>query len=132
MRQNLLCLLIAFAVSLIGGAAAAHAFLSQAVPAVGATVATSPPALRLTFSEPIEPLFSGVAVRAASGGAVAAGAASVDPQNPVVLVLPLPPLAPGRYRVDWHVVSVDTHRTEGSFEFEVRRRPDRRQACTPR
>jgi hypothetical protein len=35
------------------------------------------------------------------------------------LVLPLPPLAPGRYRVRWHVVSVDTHRTEGEFGFEV-------------
>jgi len=31
----------------------------------------------------------------------------------------LPQLKPGRYRVRWHVVSVDTHRTEGSFEFSV-------------
>jgi methionine-rich copper-binding protein CopC len=34
-------------------------------------------------------------------------------------VLALPPLAPGRYRVRWHVVSVDTHRTEGEYSFSV-------------
>ena len=40
-------------------------------------------------------------------------------ETAAALVLPLPRLAPGRYRVRWHVVSVDTHRTEGSFEFSV-------------
>jgi len=29
-------------------------------------------------------------------------------------------LAPGRYTVRWKVLSVDTHRTEGSFSFEVK------------
>nr|WP_280113455.1 copper resistance protein CopC [Methylobacterium nodulans] len=31
-----------------------------------------------------------------------------------------PRLPPGIYRVTWHVVSVDTHRTQGSFTFEIR------------
>jgi copper resistance protein C len=31
----------------------------------------------------------------------------------------LKPLSPGTYRVRWHVLSVDTHRTEGSFTFHV-------------
>jgi len=31
----------------------------------------------------------------------------------------VPPLAPGRYRVKWHVLSVDTHVTEGDFTFTV-------------
>jgi len=34
-------------------------------------------------------------------------------------VLNLPPLTPGHYKVSWHVVSVDTHRTEGSFSFDI-------------
>ncbi len=38
----------------------AHAHLKQQQPAANATVATSPEALTLTFSEGIEPAFSGV------------------------------------------------------------------------
>ena len=45
--------------------------------------------------------------------------AIVDPGNDKQLVLTLPPLVPGRYRVHWHVVSVDTHRTEGEYSFAV-------------
>jgi len=102
-------------------AALAHAFLDHAEPPVGATIAAAPTALRLYFSEPIEPVFSGVTLAGADGQPVATGAASIHPQNRAALVLPLPPLSPGRYRVSWHVVSTDTHRTEGSYEFEVRR-----------
>jgi copper resistance protein C len=28
-------------------------------------------------------------------------------------------LSPGTYRVRWHALSVDTHKTEGSFTFRV-------------
>jgi hypothetical protein len=31
----------------------------------------------------------------------------------------LKPVGPGTYRVSWHVVSVDTHPTEGNFTFRV-------------
>ena len=34
----------------------------------------------------------------------------------------LKPLTPGRYRVVWRVVSVDTHKTNGTFPFRVRPR----------
>ena len=50
---------------------------------------------------------------------IATGPATIDPQNPMELVLKLPPLAPGHYKVRWHVVSVDTHRTEGAFSFDI-------------
>ena len=53
------------------------------------------------------------------GRPIATGAAVVDPGNDKQLVLLLPPLTPGRYRVHWHVVSVDTHRTEGEYSFTV-------------
>ena len=98
----------------------AHAFLDHAVPPVGGTVAAAPAEIRLFFSEAVEPAFSGVAVSGADGRPVATGRAAVDPSNRSALVLPLPPLPPGRYKVSWHVVSVDTHRTEGDFTFEIR------------
>jgi len=105
--------------TLMPGAAWAHAFLDHAVPAVGAAVSAPPSTLQLFFSEPIEPRFSGVELATAAGRPIATDAAAIDPRNPAALVLRLPPLAPGRYRVSWHVVSVDTHRTEGSYEFSV-------------
>ena len=117
MRRVLFGLVIA----LVAGEASAHAFLDHAVPPVGATVAAPPPTLRLFFSEPIEPLFSGVELATAAGRRITTSAAAIDPHNPAALVLPLPPLMPGRYRVNWHVVSVDTHRSEGSYEFSVGR-----------
>ena len=51
---------------LIGPAAFAHAFLDRASPAVGSEVSGSPPALNLTYTEPVEPLFSTVQVTNAS------------------------------------------------------------------
>ena len=36
-----------------------------------------------------------------------------------VLLVSLPQLAPGTYKVTWRVLSVDTHVTEGDFTFDV-------------
>jgi copper resistance protein C len=36
------------------------------------------------------------------------------------LVIPLKTLPPGTYQVEWHVTSVDTHKTEGHFVFSVK------------
>jgi hypothetical protein len=48
------------------------------------------------------------------------GKPSVDPADNSVLVAPVPQaLKPGVYTVTWHVVSVDTHKTQGSFNFTV-------------
>jgi len=100
-------------------AALSHAFLGEAVPLVGGTVPAPPKEIRLTFTEAIEPSFSGIDLTTGDGGAIATGPAVVDPGNDRQLVLALPTLAPGRYRVRWHVVSVDTHRTEGEYSFTV-------------
>ncbi|MEJ1978863.1 MAG: copper resistance protein CopC [Acetobacteraceae bacterium] len=47
-----------------------------------------------------------------------AGALRTD-ADAVHLVLGLPALPPGLYKVIWHATSVDTHRTEGSYSFTV-------------
>jgi methionine-rich copper-binding protein CopC len=100
-------------------AADAHAFLNQAVPPVDGAVPTSPKEIRLTFSEGLKPRFSGIELATSDGRAIATGPATPDPSDDKQLVLVLPPLAPARYRVIWHVVSVDTHRTEGAYSFTV-------------
>jgi len=48
------------------------------------------------------------------------GPAAVEPRDPMQYVLPVPPLPSGRYKVSWHVVSVDTHLTQGDFTFEIK------------
>ncbi|HEX3884384.1 MAG TPA: copper homeostasis periplasmic binding protein CopC [Stellaceae bacterium] len=110
--------LLALAAVLTPATALAHAFLDHAVPAVGSTV-PAPAELRVFFTEALEPAFSAVTVATEAGQPVQTGAAKVDPGNPNELVLPLPKLAAGTYKASWHVVSVDTHRTEGHFEFTV-------------
>jgi methionine-rich copper-binding protein CopC len=100
-------------------AASAHAFLDHAVPAVGSTVAVAPKQVQLFFTQDLEPAFTGATIANASGQPVATGPAVFDPQNKNEMVLNLPPLAPGHYKVSWHALSVDTHRTEGGFAFDV-------------
>jgi copper resistance protein C len=119
LRPNFLWLTTSAAASLIALAASAHAFLDQAAPRVGGTVQTPPREIRLTFSEGVEPHFSGIEVTTGDGQAIATGPTIRDPADDKQLVLAVPPLAPGRYRVRWHAVSVDTHRTEGEYTFTV-------------
>ncbi|HEX2942014.1 MAG TPA: copper resistance protein CopC [Rhodopila sp.] len=113
-------LAVAAAVGPLGQAAWAHAFLDRASPAVGSQVATSPPTLSLRYSEPVEPLFSGVQVTNDKGERVDHGK-PVPQDGGRVLVVTLKPLPPGTYHVAWHVTSVDTHQTEGHFTFTVQR-----------
>jgi methionine-rich copper-binding protein CopC len=108
--------LIAFLLPLvIASAAHAHAMLDHASPAVGSTVARSPGQVTLTFTQKLEPKFSGAEVRSASGARVDLGK-SVSGN---VIRVRVRGLAPGTYRVTWHVLSVDTHTTQGSFNFRV-------------
>jgi methionine-rich copper-binding protein CopC len=97
----------------------AHAFLVKSNPAVGATAAAKPAALTLEFSEAIELGFSGVEVSNASGPLALKGLGFADTAHKVLLAT-LPIVAPGLYSVKWHVVSVDTHRTEGEYTFTVK------------
>src|SRR6267154_5481980 len=103
MRRLVVHLAAMVAIGMAPALAFAHAFLNQAAPPVGGTMPPSPKEIRLTFSEGIEPRFSGIDLATGDGRAVATGAAAVDPANGKQLVLALPPLAPGRYRVRWHV-----------------------------
>ena len=96
-------------------AAEAHAMLDHASPAVGSTVSTSPGQVTLYFTEQLEPKFSGAEVRKGAGNRVDRGV-SVSGK---VMRVSVGSLAAGTYTVTWHVLSVDTHKTQGSFSFTV-------------
>jgi copper resistance protein C len=97
----------------------AHAFLQHANPPVGSELPISPPAVTITYTEGVEPDFSTIEVDDSHG-------TRVDKADPHLvgdagrqLSVSLPKLPPGQYTVNWHVTSVDTHKTEGRFNFSV-------------
>jgi copper resistance protein C len=97
----------------------AHAFLDHADPRVGSAVDAAPHALTLWFTQDLEPAFSSVEVRDASGARVDSGKASFGAEGRNVMRIVLKPLSPGTYSVSWRVVSVDIHTTQGTFSFDV-------------
>jgi methionine-rich copper-binding protein CopC len=119
MRPVVAIAAFATASCLTATAAAAHAFLDHAVPAVGSTVHQAPAQVRLWFTQELEPAFSTVEVVDAADKRVDTGDKHLDPKDASVLEVSLPPLHPGKYRVKWHALSVDTHVTEGDFTFTV-------------
>jgi methionine-rich copper-binding protein CopC len=117
MKRFLIAFLAAFL--LPTAAALAHAMLDHASPPVGSSVAAAPREVVLWFTQELEPAFSQIEVRDASGSTVSSGTAHVDRADQTQLRVPLKPLAPGTYTVIWRVLSVDTHRTQGDFTFRV-------------
>jgi methionine-rich copper-binding protein CopC len=101
--------------------AQAHTQLRKSVPAAGAVMDAAPTEIRLQFHEKIEPNISHVSVETNGGQAVAIGPAAADPNDKSALVVRLAePLRPGTYKVNWRVISADTHKVKGSFSFQVR------------
>jgi methionine-rich copper-binding protein CopC len=100
-------------------AADAHAYLKHASPAAGSTVRHAPKELTMWFTEGLEPAFSRAEVRNAKGARVDRGKAHVVSSHNTELQIGLKPLPPGSYKVSWHVMSVDTHKTHGTFSFNV-------------
>ena len=105
--------------SLLGAPAPAfaHAFLDHAEPRVGNTVSSAPHEVKLYFTQKLEAAFSTLEVTDASGQRVDAGKPRVSGNEMAVSLKGGG--GPGTYRVNWHVLSVDTHTTEGNFTFTV-------------
>lgn len=105
----------------LASSAFAHAHLQRQEPAADAQVTSSPQALTLNFSENIEEKFSGVTVSGPQQDTVATAPATLNAQDQRQLIVQLiQPLAAGEYTVDWHVVSVDGHKTQGQYHFTVK------------
>ena len=114
-------ILIPLLLALLAGVSPAfsHALLRHTEPPVGATVKTAPAELVLIFSEEIEPGFSRVTVTGPQGARVDTGTLRTDPKDATHLLAAVRTLGPGSYQVEWHITSVDTHKTQGSYHFTV-------------
>jgi len=108
-----------FGLLLAAAPAFAHAFLKEAVPAVGGSVATAPAEVTITFTEGVEPGFSRIEVQDSVGGRVDDGAAHRVGDDDTKLAVKLKKLGAGTYTVVWHATATDTHKTQGKFTFSV-------------
>ena len=118
MRRLSVAGIIPLLLLLATGEATAHALLDHAEPRVGSTVATPPREVTLWFTQKLEPAFSSVTVTDAAGQRVDAGKARVSGSQ---MSVSLRAGGSGTYRVNWQVLSVDAHRTNGNFTFQVGR-----------
>ena len=98
----------------------AHPKCKHTYPAPEAVLDKAPPHIDLHCTSALEVAFSKVQVNDASGQQVDKGGLQGDPKDPKRMVLPLPPLQPGVYKVLWNAVGRDGHKTKGDFSFTIR------------
>ena len=119
--MNSLCRILSFCFLVLLPAArvSAHGFLERSDPAVGGKIHPVPAAVRIWFTEAIEPAFSSIQVFDTTGKQVDRKDTHSDRSSRSLLQISLPRLGPGTYKVAWGVVSVDTHVTKGDFTFQI-------------
>lgn len=122
MTSRIPLLVLASALSLgLAGEAEAHAHLKSATPAMGATVAKAPAELDLGFSEGVNPKFTGLKVTGPAGAVAPTGESKLGPGGDTTLVVPVTgTLAAGTYKVDWHALATDGHKTNGTYTFTIK------------
>jgi len=99
----------------------AHANLDHAEPKVGSTVNQSPKEVKIWFSQSVEPAFSTIEVFDSGEKRIDKKDSHVDKADKAILIVSVPELEAGIYKVVWHVVSVDTHKTHGDFKFTIKK-----------
>ncbi len=98
----------------------AHANLIRSEPSTGTVLERAPEVVVLEYSEALDPALTAVKLLDASSHVVAAGPGVIDPAEPQVLRLRLPPLPEGTYSAVWKARSlIDGHVTNGSVGFSV-------------
>ncbi|MDX7951550.1 copper homeostasis periplasmic binding protein CopC [Lichenihabitans sp. Uapishka_5] len=117
--SNHAAILLAAVLSLASAPAFAHAHLKAATPLPNGSVAAALE-LTLTFSEGVNPTFTGATLTGPGKAAVATGKAKLRAGDDTTLIVPVAaPLATGSYEVTWHALATDGHKTSGSYGFTV-------------
>jgi copper transport protein len=95
--------------------ACAHASLVKAEPADGAVIVQAPPALKLTFNEPVAPLV----MRLIGPGGEPIALGDVTAENTTVTIAAPPALQRGTHVLSWRVISADGHPVAGALIFSI-------------
>ncbi|QBJ80454.1 copper homeostasis periplasmic binding protein CopC [Aquitalea sp. USM4] len=119
MQASIRSTLLVLATSLLTTTAAwAHAHLKAAEPAANSVV-SSPASLNLSFSEALEVKFSGIKLSNADKQDIGLGEPTLANGGKTLTVKPAQPLPAGNYKLEWHVLSTDGHKTKGTYSFSV-------------
>ncbi len=107
-----------------GGTAYAHPRLISTTPAANST-AQRPNKVQLKFSERLIARMTAADLTMAGVPGHApvrmdGFTQSIGADGKTVTLARTQPLSAGKYRVNWHAVSVDTHRVAGTFGFAVK------------
>jgi methionine-rich copper-binding protein CopC len=101
---------------LLAGLAGAHAKLRSTVPAADAQLSAAPKVLTLTFNEDVRLAVLTLSNAGKNIPLTLDRSAAAAPQVSV----PLPPLSPGKYQVQWSALSPDDgHVVKGSYSFTI-------------
>lgn len=93
--------------------ASAHASLLASDPVDGATLATAPAMLTLSFNEPVEP----IAIRIIDGAGTVSAVTQIGREGANLILKPPAALGEGAHIVSWRVISADGHPVGGSLTF---------------
>ena len=99
------------------GPASPHAFVDTSAPVDRSTVREAPREVTVRFTESVELEFSRITVKSGAGETVSTGPIRQPSGN--TLTVGLKALGPGSYTIEWRVLSVDTHVTDGVLRFTV-------------
>jgi putative copper export protein/methionine-rich copper-binding protein CopC len=95
----------------------AHAYVAQSTPYQDAELSEPPSAIRIKFTEKIDSKLSSVSLQRVDNGSAIKGELSAEGDQ--TLIYTIPKLSKGIYEVSWQVLSLDTHLTDGTFQFAV-------------
>jgi methionine-rich copper-binding protein CopC len=96
----------------------AHTHLQSQMPAADSTV-SAPSELSLTFSEGVEADLCKVTISHDGDDILVKSLITQGPDKRTLIVTPAVPFTDGDYKIEWHVVSVDSHKSEGVYAFTV-------------
>jgi methionine-rich copper-binding protein CopC len=94
-----------------------HAYPIIVLPPDGATLREAPREVRMQFTEGVEMEFSRIVVKNTDGEVFSQGKLRRLAED--IVAIDVKPLRAGAYRIEWQVLSVDTHVTDGVLRFTV-------------
>jgi methionine-rich copper-binding protein CopC len=116
-RFSIVPSLVLMLFTVAGERAWGHAYPAISLPADGATLKEAPREVRIQFTEGLELAFSQVVVKGPNGEVFSQG--KLRKLSDDTIAVDLKPLRAGNYTIEWQVLSVDTHVTEGILRFTL-------------
>lgn len=98
----------------------AHATLVKSEPPRRAALSAPPKQIQLWFNEKIEGSYASVIVEDSNKNLITENIPELAANDPKSVVLILPQIEPGRYTVQYRVMSVDGHVIESKYDFSVK------------